>query len=439
MKLERNLFKKTMATEVIDFQRDGFGAKLEDAIRALRDNSAYRDDSTEVKALNALLKDRFGLDIQIRFKHDGNGAAYILPFYMSLNHPFVDQDMFDFLKQFEGTKDLNNFLAGGISKHTNVGVSEINLATARISGGFTKIPAAIELSIPMLRTKIGDGPMAALVLHEVGHFFTYCEFVQTVCTFNAGLQIVTSDLFLKASDKQREVFIQQFLPNSENDEMFEQALTNPDAKARAFVFTREILPNRSSVLGNRHYDDASCEAAADQFASRFGFGRDLIEWHYDDHTRALSTVGRIRFNMAAVGYIASVAVVAALPLFAAPLAGLAFYSAMTDGYGRIIGESSRPYGYDTIIVRYKRIREQIVASLKEGDLDKESAQKAIADCEEIEKITKKVWDQENFSDKIANFIFKKNRDEKRSVAYQRLFEELSNSDLFIKATQLKHL
>jgi hypothetical protein len=196
-----------------------------------------------------------------------------------------------------------------------------------------------------------------------------------------------------------------------------------------------------SQMSQNKYDETAFEQVADNFATRFGYGRDLISGlekivagggnvEKSKTASTISTLFELSFISIMVVIITSAigAGFVVAPVIYSLLMGVVFYAS---------GEDVRDYTYDELKIRYKRIRNEFIAMLKEGDFDKTEQQKLIDSINYADKMIESTYVYESIYRKIANFLLPSNRAAKDSIKEQQFLEEMLHNDLFLKSAQLR--
>jgi hypothetical protein len=194
-------------------------------------------------------------------------------------------------------------------------------------------------------------------------------------------------------------------------------------------------------LKNCKYDETSSEQLADNFAARFGYGRELISAleHFYILTPERSSFAAfisfiIEFLVVQIGgtaaLIVGIAGVPELIIFGIMMMFLTFIFA---------GEEHHDYTYDRLKLRYKRIRDQYIEMIEKANLTKAELTIAIADVHAMDSIIKDTRIYRGPSSLIADFCWAPNRSAKEAILLQQLLEELAHNDLFLKAAEMKVL
>ena len=421
--------KKTiLALEAIDFQPLDFFKELTMAVEQVKQLrqprlDSYRaleafNNSPEMQNILKVIKKHTNLTFVYEVDEYDNIFASLTP-VLSKNHIFIDPrvtDWFnyepneaeDYIKMV--IKNLNTpYFNGSINLHKNW-----------VSGDFAKLVNTMILSpigIFNRHLNLSSIEIAAIILHEVGHSFTFYEFLSRVSTTN---QVLSSVVAALKTNNQKVINVvmatgAQLLKLSPDEiKILEKAKTEREAT----VILYSLSADRSvSELGKSIYDSVSCEQLADQYSTRLGGGKYLV-------TALNKLTGDGKYETSNVmDYITILLqTVTVIPMF------LVLLSVMFIPFGGAV--------YDNDKSRFERIKHQLIQKLKEADLDKKEKQSLIDDIEQIGKISAKYEDKLDSFNKIR-YLFSSNfRASRKYELLQKELEQWSNNGLFVKASKL---
>lgn len=93
--------------------------------------------------------------------------------------------------------------------------------------------------------------------------------------------------------------------------------------------------------------------------------------------------------------------------------------------------------YDSMKVRYIRVRNDAVNQLKISGFTKEQTRAILDSIYAVDEIIKKTYDLRTLPNYIADLIFLDSRAAMKTYDEQRLLESLSSNDLFIHSAELR--
>jgi hypothetical protein len=449
--------KKKVSLESIAFQGTAFFDALTEQFgkwreAARRNYSGETGDPqvhlmAEASALSSVIAQHTGLNIGFVMPADGTAglAAGIYWPYIRNGHLFdVAHGLYTAAsrqgRDLEGLfkKHKGGFLKGSVDMREN-----------RVSGFFSEVPFQMYIRTSfILNNDFSNQELAAIVLHEVGHAFTLCEYINRTVLTNQVLADVAQAKTSKQPDHLKLVLLRaastQHLSPAQKDVL----LKAKDLK-ETVVCAYAIAEEQSRMeLGYSVYDLTSCEQLADQYVSRCGASRPLTMalskfWnaHWEEDTR-FKRLARGSFSLAFT--LAGAGILGALfgPLGAVITTLGVGYLATAEGLST--AKAALVDSYDDPASRLRRVRNDLVNHLKDTALDRAQLQSTLADLEEIDRLTEKA--EEAYPDKTANLwhyaalffsgVYRQHFDMEQ---LQKQLETLANNNLFVQAAKLKTL
>lgn len=436
MELSNRPVKPIFANESIVTQVDGFGEKLEGFIKLIvdevRDSNKtlhISDTHPVIKEIEKAVQDRFGLKISV--VTDEHLAA-ILPFYSNRNHIFIE----DFFRGYLNIRDQTKLLKTFDEKKGTV-----NLQKATVSGIFSEYdhPFYVNFNSLIRDYNLNATEITGVVLHELGHAFYACYYADRSDRTNQVLASVARHLISNENGDIEYVYkeLSSVSPSVSKDAV-DKMLNGPRVVAGATWFKTVIGIVRSQTLNDK-YNDSSFEERADNFASRFGYGKSLVLGL--DKLSAYSPEKSGSVLILAQLIATTMTVILAVMVFsllAANAGGLAlvaiFYNFIFYSANR---EDAQDYTYDKLKQRYLRVRMDAVDQLKNTKLHKDKVKGIIDSIYIIDDIIKSTKDVKTLPNYIANFIFSGARKTETSISDQQLMEALASNDIFLKSAELR--
>lgn len=406
-----------------------------------RNRSLNTDHSPKI---NALFKKRFGLSTQLTFIDSPFSVAYVYPLYISNHHVLLH-------KQWHGEQMPSDMLAA--TKKMVGRTGSVDLKSATVSGIFTEYQHFIGIDIHAL-VDMGCSyrEVGAIILHEVGHAFTYYETANRIETGNKVLETILTNFRKPDFDvKEQESLLKeaerkQVITKKDMDD-----LLSSDGK---IIFGSKLCMAVLRNIGAQHtmgrYDETSSEQMADNFASRMGYYKELATGLDKVHVSMFSpeTSKLIYFFYTVfliwqtITLILGIGIVlgAVAGLLVAP-AGVLFYIAflvvLKTVVFRLQGDDKRDMTYDDLYHRYNRVKHQIVEQLKDRSIPKEVTGNCLDALDEIDEIMKRTIKMKSVHRNIVNLLFPSARRAASEIEFQQLLEELSSNSLFIRAAELR--
>ena len=322
----------------------------------------------------------------------------------------------------------------------------VDLKNYRVSGDFSKIPVKLFISPMFIYQKeldISNENLAAAVLHEVGHMFTF--FVASVYTFTTVMPMLgMANRVMKTNTAEELVYVLE----KWNDEP--TTLTKVDVKElvdkKKETIVTAIVSNHirdsKSIAKHDEYDYVNSEYLADKFAVRFGAGvhivnmLDKINTYVGARSKAsLKEFIYVEVLLAAFGVAYVVPGLFVGEILLSILAGIGFVTIIYN-----LGISNVSDGtYDTEVNRFKRIREDLVSMLKDKKIDRALGDRIRLDIKRIDNILKTYNDYKSVFGYVMDFIIPSRRRINVQSEFYRQLESLGNNDLFVHAYDLRNL
>lgn len=342
-------------------------------------------------------------------------SAYTAALTLSSNHVFNDElwranignaDAYNLFRQ------INNVLTG-----------TIDLETGKVSGAFSKIPLVIGLGHGYVDPQWGftAEEIAAILLHELGHDFTYCYAMHYTCTTNMVLANAVKAVVAADDNKQKHAIMTD-IENSLGIRIDNKdELTKYDKYENYYItMLGKYREKVYDALGSSSYNATMSEQMADMFASRHGAAVALVSGLHRFHKLA-ETFPR---KSDPIGSLFDAMLYIAFFPFSISMTISAF---MANDF--IAGT------YDLDKDRFIRMRNEVVASLKDPKLTANEKKMIIGEIDAIDKIIKETDNQWSYAERIALLVRGSQRNQMRQKRLQQDLEALTNNPLYIAAAK----
>lgn len=424
------------AMEAIDFQGGELFKELTEAITVIKADCEARKPLDKVVVgliesmpLEAIVKKH--TNILMEFVAEANkmiNAAVMPPVYIDRNHPFF-YEYAEQIKNEDGVKAIRK--AGEPLK------AGIDLKNGKISGYYTTIKSTFYLYTGIFCNKtFTPAEIAAIILHEIGHVFTYFEFIGFTYRTNNILMATTKAFFETENLKEREMLLVEYKKqtNAKIDDTEAAAKTKDPVKLQTLLLSMVILDMRSDT-GNWVYNQRSCEQLADDYASRQGASRDLAM----GLDKLYKVYGAVEFRSKPVHWMIQVLWMC----FSAALLIWSFAN-IPNLFGHLIGIylltilSSDPNSkiYDDVKDRISNIRRQAVEGLKQSGITKEQKKVYLDDIDAIDALIVQYKDNEPWMAFIWRIVGSR-REAINSIKFQKELEDLATNKLYVVANKLE--
>lgn len=422
----------SLGIEMIDPQRDGFGEKIEAVVQVLKDkinDGIYKSRSSiqaseEARQIEKLIYDRIGMKIKLKVLADFPAA--VIPFFSNPSNIFLHKSLHP-----DGVGSQQKKMKDLIGQRGTV-----DNRKARLGGFFSDVEVLVFMDFLGLfqNVRASVREVTAFLFHELGHGFYAFEYADRLSTSNQVM--AAAALAMTDNDpKNRELLYVEL-------QKIDKKVTKDDVAK--LVSEHRIIAGKKlfamiqdhvdSQLKNNAYDKIAFEQMADNFANRFGYGRDIVSGL--QKFQAVYGTPDTAFVILQYTLAAYMALGVAIVVAGSFIIG-GFYIIF---FGWILsfltGETARVNTYDDTKIRYKRIRNDMINALKDRELDPDVKKALIMQIDEVDNIVDKTPIPRTILDQIANFVFTSKRDAKGSMQHQQQLENLSSNDIFLKSSQL---
>lgn len=417
----------TTAFEAIGLQQ-GMGL-FRELTAALEDLVAQRNGNPKQLVdlnLGKIIQHWTGLNIRVKSGRFVN--AYVYPPVIDINSPLLA------MWRGYGEEALNEvriqpkkIIALG-SKGT------IDLANSKVTGVFAQIPIDMVIGTGLWTTgRMTAEETAAVILHEVGHAFTFLETLVKTVTCNMAIHAAMQSLGPSDSMEHRLEVIYRVTEKTGVKIEDPKALADPKTSKKTFetILIKSTLDDiQHSAAASEVYDLRSSEFMADQFAVRHGAGRALVTGldklmtGMPGYKRGLTV--HLILHAIWAGIVIAGAIMLTVPTLL--LIGLIL---LCPGLDREI--------YDRPMERAARIKRDIIQTMKDPNLESGLRQQMLKDLELIDATIKDFKDRSGLLEVIWSSLTANRRHQRKQIEIQQQLEKLINSDLFVHAQQLKHL
>lgn len=401
------------AVESINFQPNTFFKELVNQVVELKKVAkAEIADSEIVGFLSKIVAHHTGLNVT--FEIGDIDPCVDIPM-VNKNNVLINSFIRNHLNSADGIKMINE--ANGVVR------GSVNLKTGMVTGIFTEVKSKIHMPIVMFTTsKYDPEEVVAIMLHEIGHLFTYYEFMSRVVTTNQVLAGIAKGLDGSGTVEEREAVLINAKKAMNLSDLDTKALAKSNNnKVVEIVIISNITKQVTSEVGSNIYDFSTWEYLADQYVARQGAGRQLVT--------GLEKIFKGSWNISFRSLPTFLAMEAfKIVLIALGLFGVSFLLMAID---------SDNATYDLPGARFKRIRDQIVENLKLKTLTKDDNERLQADLVAIDSILKDVNDRRQFFGVIWDVLYSPARKGRKQEQLQQELEAIAVNELFAKAAELK--
>lgn len=407
--------KNNVGLESISFQETVLFKELALTFKDLKEvKVAEIPDHESVSRLSKVVEHHTGLNVSFDFV--GELPPHVNVPNLDRNNPLIADIYRPYIKSTDGLTL--------ISKAGNAVQGTVDLKNSKVSGVFTEINVVVCMGANHIAgTRFTENELAAIVLHELGHIFTYFEFIARTVTTNqvlAGLSKVMDGV--ETQDKKM-IALTSAKKALKLEELDLKDISELDKDAISIVYISSSVEKSRSELGYNIYDLTSWEYLSDQFCSRHGAYASLVsaleKFYKGQNNIAFRSFGGYLFVEAL-----KIVMLPILPLFTIILM---LYDSASGGQ------------YDLPVARFKRVRDQAIQYLKDTSISKEDKTRVLDDIAAIDSILKGMNERKQLATIIHEFCSKRTRDERTYRKLQQDLEHIAMNDLFVKSAQLSQL
>jgi hypothetical protein len=426
--------------------------------------------------LEGCIFDRTGIRIVLRPVVSPGSPCFIQPIWLNKKNVISPARMKGIKQDVDIMKMVSDL---------NGEVGEVDTKTGRVSGAFSRYASNLYIDVDSLVNIYGltFREVSAVVMHEIGHAFTICQFSDRTHSTNqiiAGMAVRMQRDPNLTGDKYdvtiREATDIGLLTKGEANKL----LTAANRQALGTVLGKKLIAQTQSMLLNGEYDNTSAEALADDYAAKFGYYREIASANFKLGTRQVS--GTSLSQSSSMGIILTppvfvIIVLALIMILQTPvglplvLVGIGIWIFGTSllfllfafiAIGMMIilirGEKSNreantpiekiaAFGisgdspeYDDLLPRLIRIRNSAVADLKSPELDQEAVKYMLESIENIDELIDIAGKGEKILSPFSSlYDYIVCDEDKDPVLSQRRLEKLINNELTVSAAKLSNM
>lgn len=434
--MSRTFFRPNslFSNETIASQSDDFGKKLETLMGLIHSEISSKESIEKiserhpvVEAIEKLIFSRIKMKVSII---TDEAPAAIMPFYSNRNHIFLP----DFFRGNISLRDQVKLLKKSEGK-----TGTVNLQNATLSGLFSEYEHSLYLNFNTLIKEFNmtPGEMAGVTMHEIGHGFDACYYSDRAERTN---QILANVARVLAGGEKGDIEyiyreLKEVKPSITKEEV--DKIVNGGRVVAGLTWFRTFIGIVRSQMLDDTYNKTSFESGADSFASRFGYGKELmlaldkISVGYPEKSAGIRSMIYLLNASALLG----LGLLIMFSLGAGALAAALVFSCYSLLVLVLSREDVGDYTYDKLKHRYLRIRADAIDQLKSKSLKKDTVRSLLDGIYEMDAVIKETSVVNVPSSAIANILFSGAREAVNSIDDQQLMEALSSNDLFIHAAE----
>lgn len=408
------------------------GLNLISGLKAIRNSGKYSKikDHTSIPELSAIIAKHTNLKkVDVFVDPTLRENAYVQLPMIFKNNPM----MYDWWRNWFGEEleeDSTKALKG--KKAPNQLDAWVDRDSSQVFGWYQELKIPICLSYDAV-TKLQGGwdveveELIGVLMHEIGHVITMLIAMTYMARTNQVLYDTHKQLLGVGSVQDRVQILRQVAGRENIDiDDVDSLAKNNNKDAVTTVIVGGMLRQIRSELGNDIYDLRGFESLADNFAVKHGFGLELVT--------ALDKMSGMRF--------AKTKAVGTLLLRLLEMTVLLVTSVATFGvYAALLFFVFNPTEkiYDDPKQRYQRIRNELIAQLKESGGNALRKQQLISDINQIDTVMAFYHGKRGVYEAIYEYIKADGRNANLARKMNQQFEKMANNDLYLLSAKVEQL
>lgn len=413
---------ENLSLESIQSQDGAFFDGLTDSVEFLKANGTFTTEAIIESQILDRIRLHTGMWVDVVVKKEAQVGAYVMLPSVDKNHPFVNENL---RKWYSG--DVGMTAAHLLDK---IPKGIVNTETGKVGGLFSKIRCDLSLGYDLIQGgRFTAREVAAVILHELGHLFTYFlhlgTTVQTALFSSAvAKNVMEAQTFEERvkilSESERTLGIE--LPTKEALAKLNPAKVGNGVQA---VILSTLAEKQKSESGSSIYELRACEQIADDYAVQHGASKDLVT--------ALDKVGRIYGEDSyRNGALFAMIEACKLIIFIGSIAFGAWGSTLSMAiYIMVTNPTLR--AYDKPGDRAELIKKRCINQLQERGLTKEEKLSIQADIDVIDKVINSTHDKSTLLELFWTNFRRQGRAASKQLEFNKAVEELIFNETFQEA------
>ena len=415
----------TLGLEAVAYQSGRLFIDLTTAMGILRKADTLDTKSIAAAEIPEIVRLHTNMRIGFDVKPTLSTGAYIRLPEIDRNHPFI----------------ANAWRGGDMSDDVGVALirvlggkmqGSVDTLNCKVGGVYKDIQGDVVFGAGLVNDKsFTDAELASVLMHEIGHLFTYFEYLGTLVMTSAVIAGIAKSMYkIESYDKRLDTLKEADRILGVDTQNPERIAAAPNAKARSLlaqsVYISTMGIKSRSDTGFNIYELRSCEQLADQFVTRHGCGgRDLAS--------ALDKMYRKFWSRSAMStteytiWECTKLIMFLAGLFIIPLPLIVFL---------LVFNPTRKI-YDDPAARLTFIRQQMTDALKDKSLDDRRRAQILEDIAAVGVLEANLDDKRTLLELFWTTLMPSGRAALSQEATQKQVEALLNNELFVAASKFK--
>lgn len=428
--------KELLGLEAISFQGkdSGLFTSLTEEIASIRAAGPVTDRSIICSGIDCIIKKYTNISTTWELCDSECPNAGVYPPDININHPLL----LDYEREFKKGSTLTQMI-----KNTGQGkfLAVVDRDKGMVFGVYSQILCKAYITKGMLELKeISDASIAAILLHEVGHLFTFFEYMLDTVTTNYATATTVQQLLKTERVKDRVVILSQYekVCNFTLDNK-ETIVSKDNAGVIFSMLMGSAVKNKRDITGANVYSYNCCEFVADQFAARHGAGFDLAKGldvmytslKIPEKSSWVALALKPVYELLSFVLISGIfGVMATGAVIVAPISALIFVTLclLVNPMGDL---------YDSPKDRVSRIIREYNVALKNRDISGEDRQYYLDQISGLNEIADSINVYKSWNELFWGYFVPAGKKIKKETEFQQGIEKLTNNSLFAASAQFK--
>lgn len=424
--------------------KSGFHEELTSTIKYIVETETprtfYRDKENQ-KKITDVIKKYTGINVVISAEYK---CFAMMPPDLNKNHTLID----NIYRQYYENKELK--------KQKGTIEAFVDIKNFRIGGAFKDVKVELFLDPAMMwdtahvyRVALTPAEVSAVILHEVGHMFSY--FALAAHTYSINLPMLgTLNRIANTPDTEKVEIILKEWNDSDNTltKVDVKELAGKDKQVIVTALVSNQVKDTKTLMKQREYEEVNAEHLADKFAVRCGAGAEITTalnkmFVVYGTRQTRDTIGYL-FSEFMAGFslfIAAGWIVGTLTTTLNPVTTPILLMLGCFGIFSVLAQNTNTGGgtYDTDIDRFGRMRNDMVSMLKDKEIDKAVGKRIRDGIATIDKVVSKYKENKSIIGMLGDMVIGYHRRLLSQTEFYKELEKLSANSLFVAAYDLRNL
>lgn len=412
--------KVSVAVEAAAFKNNThFHDKLTALFQAVRDDGGSTESFAKL-GMPAAIFEATGVSVRISIIEDWSANMGVVLAQLDKNSAIIPE-----IRRSIGGDSTLIAVQKLNKNHFTVGVDR---TAGKVTGGMSLLTHQLIITSGMMNSeKYTAGMLSAGLIHELGHVYSYSERITDLFTINYAIYSAAEEMFKMSDPSKRVELISEFdkymgvnIPDKEN-------IVNSSRTEVTTHLCCEVIKQRRNAEGDMTYSYRGFEQSSDQFVTRHGAGLDLArtisQMEKDGFFRASTNSWPLHLSLELFKSV----------LFVAEMVAIVHTSPLLIIAPAIALLVSRPMDkiYDEPRARMERIKRDMMAELKNGNLNMSRRETILSDLAYLEPIAATINDKRTMWEAIWAYIIPAGNEARKRMEFQQSLEKLTSNELYV--------